>query len=254
MVVLVAKQFNMKTAVVTGGSQGIGLAIAKKFISLNYNVITVSRASGFQIGDPRHQHIAADLSQWKECQRFTELVKAGCKELHVLVNNVGKSQWASIPSVTEELVDELYDLNVKSYIAVTQGLVVLMKEGASIINISSMAGKRGTKNNSVYCATKFAVNGLTQSWAKELGERGIRVNAVCPVLVESQGLFDALMMRDAPAEKMSVAQFMADFSKSQSALGFLPLAGDVAEFCASLIENRALSGQCINLDCGVFPQ
>jgi 3-oxoacyl-[acyl-carrier protein] reductase/meso-butanediol dehydrogenase/(S,S)-butanediol dehydrogenase/diacetyl reductase len=148
----------------------------------------------------------------------------------------------------------LYDLNVKSYIAVTQGLVVLMKEGASIINISSMAGKRGTKNNSVYCATKFAVNGLTQSWAKELGERGIRVNAVCPVLVASQGLFDALIMRDAPAEKMSVSQFMADFSKSQTALGFLPLADDVAEFCAGLIGKRALSGQCINLDCGVFPQ
>ena len=63
-----------------------------------------------------------------------------------------------------------------------------LQHGGNIINVSSLAGKRGSANNSVYCATKFAVNGITQALAKELGARGLRVNAVCPVYVETQGL------------------------------------------------------------------
>lgn len=66
-----------------------------------------------------------------------------------------------------------------------------MQDGGSIINISSIAGKRGSANNSAYCASKFGMNGLTQALAKEVGARGVRVNALCPVLIPTNGLIEA---------------------------------------------------------------
>ena len=240
--------------IVTGSSQGIGLAIAKKFLEINYQVITISRTKIFEILSKKHSHYSGDLSNWTDCLNICDDIKQKFTNIDVLVNNVGKSQWSSLENVTEDFVDELFDTNVKSYIAITKGILPLMQRGSTIINMSSMAAKRGTKNNSIYCASKFAINGLTQSWAKELGPKGIRVNAICPVLVESEGLYAALVMNDAPAQETGVKAFMEEFKKSQTALGYLPLANDVADFCATIINNRTLTGQCINLDSGVFPQ
>jgi NAD(P)-dependent dehydrogenase (short-subunit alcohol dehydrogenase family) len=244
----------MKTIVITGGSQGIGLAIAEKFLENNYHVITISRSKNFTLQNKNHKHYSADLSKWEECLQICEEINKNYQKIDVLVNNVGKSQWNALENINEDFVDEIFSTNIKSYIAITKGLLNLLKEHSNIINISSMAAKRGTKNNSIYCASKFAINGLTQSWAKELGPKGIRVNAICPVLVESDGLFSALVKLDAPAKESGVETFMNDFKKTQTALGFLPLANDVANFCISIINNRALTGQCINLDSGVFPQ
>ena len=90
---------------------------------------------------------------------------------------------------------DLLDTNLKGYF---WGCKIrkkkVMKSKGSIINISSLAGKRGSSNNSAYVASKFGVNGLTQSLAKELGPRNIRVNAVCPVLISTDGLIEALDM------------------------------------------------------------
>ena len=77
---------------------------------------------------------------------------------------------------------------------------ILSKKG-SIINISSIAGKRGSKNNSVYVASKFAMNGITQSLAKELGSKNLRVNAICPVLIQTDGLMKALSEESFPGSK-----------------------------------------------------
>ena len=91
----------------------------------------------------------------------------------------------------------------------------------AIINISSLAGKRGSKNNACYCATKFAVNGITQSLAKELGGKGIRVNAICPVLIKTDGLVAALRDKESPAAG-SPDEFFNQFSEQQSAMKRLP--------------------------------
>ena len=80
------------------------------------------------------------------------------------------------------------------------GVTRVMKSKGSIITVSSLAGKRGSSNNSAYVASKFGVNGLTQSLAKELGPRNIRVNAVCPVLIATEGLIEALDMNYAPGK------------------------------------------------------
>ena len=129
-----------------------------------------------------------------------------------------------------------------------------MTDGGSILNISSLAAKRGTSNNSAYSATKFGVTGLTQSLCKELGPKGIRVNAVCPVLVETPGLIAALNSDKSPAG-LDLSKFLNDFAKNQSALGRLPTINEVAELCLFLSSEKAsgITGQSINIDCGVLP-
>ncbi len=131
-----------------------------------------------------------------------------------------------------------------------------MPSGGVIINVSSLASKRGTPNNAVYCASKFGLNGITQALAKELGPRGIRVNGVCPVLIATDGLMEALRRPEAPPAGGSVENWLADFAATQSALGRLPTGGEVADLCVFLASSAAsaITGQNINVDCGVLPQ
>jgi 3-oxoacyl-[acyl-carrier protein] reductase/meso-butanediol dehydrogenase/(S,S)-butanediol dehydrogenase/diacetyl reductase len=130
-----------------------------------------------------------------------------------------------------------------------------MKMGGSIINISSIAGKRGSTNNSAYVATKFAVNGLTQSLAKEFGPNGIRVNGICPVLIPTSGLINALRSPYSPANG-DPEKFIAKFAEDNAALKRLPTGAEIAKTCIFLASDTssAVTGQNINVDCGVYPQ
>lgn len=131
-----------------------------------------------------------------------------------------------------------------------------MKKGGAIINVSSLAGKRGSANNSAYCAAKFAVNGITQALAKEFGPRGIRVNAVCPVYIETDRILEALSEPASPAGGQPVSDYLASFAATQTALGRLPQAQEVAQvvYFLSSPASSAITGQCINVDCGTLPQ
>jgi 3-oxoacyl-[acyl-carrier protein] reductase/meso-butanediol dehydrogenase/(S,S)-butanediol dehydrogenase/diacetyl reductase len=95
---------------------------------------------------------------------------------------------------------------------------------------------------------------LTQSLSKELGPKGIRVNAVCPVLIETPGLLDALGSQHSPANS-DTNKFLANFAANQTALGRLPTVTEVAQLCFFLASNNAsgITGQSINVDCGVLP-
>jgi NAD(P)-dependent dehydrogenase (short-subunit alcohol dehydrogenase family) len=100
------------------------------------------------------------------------------------------------------------------------------------------------------------VNGLTQALAKELGPRGIRVNAVCPVYVDTGGLREALSEPQAPPGGQDVDAYLADFARTQAALKRLPSGDEVAAACVMLCapSASAITGQCLNVDCGVLPQ
>lgn len=100
------------------------------------------------------------------------------------------------------------------------------------------------------------MNGITQALAKELGPRGIRVNAVCPVYVKTPGLQAALESSDSPSRGKNLSSYLKKFAKQQAALGRLPEAREVAELCLFLASPAAsaITGQCINVDCGVLPQ
>jgi 3-oxoacyl-[acyl-carrier protein] reductase/meso-butanediol dehydrogenase/(S,S)-butanediol dehydrogenase/diacetyl reductase len=119
-----------------------------------------------------------------------------------------------------------------------------------------LASKRGSANNSVYCASKFGVNGITQSLAKELGTKDIRVNAICPVYVKTPGLLEALENPQAPSQDQDTAKYLNDFAENQAALKRLPKGSEVADLCLYLASDAssAVTGQCINVDCGVLPQ
>jgi 3-oxoacyl-[acyl-carrier protein] reductase/meso-butanediol dehydrogenase/(S,S)-butanediol dehydrogenase/diacetyl reductase len=247
--------FSMKSIVISGASAGIGKAIAELFLDKGFKVFTISRQP-IDRPHPNQIHIVRDLGNWGQCMEIGDIVSFHGSNVDILINNVGRSEWRALHNVDADFFQSMIAINVTSCVALTKALLPLFSQNASIVNISSMAGKRGTKNNSVYCASKFAMNGLTQSWAKEFGPKGIRVNAICPVLIDTDGLADALRLPDSPAYESGSDLFVSDFIRSQSALGKLPSAHDVADLCFYLSSENSssITGQCINLDCGVFPQ
>jgi NAD(P)-dependent dehydrogenase (short-subunit alcohol dehydrogenase family) len=176
--------------------------------------------------------------------------------LDVLVNNAGKSGWRPMGDIDETFWTEMIDTNLSSTLFTCQAAAPHLGAGGAIVNISSLAGKRGSANNVAYCAAKFGVNGLTQSLAKELGPRGIRVNAICPVYVDTDGLREALQDPEAPPRGSDTTGYLRDFARTQAALQRLPTGEEVAAMCVMLSSAgaSAITGQCINVDCGVLPQ
>ncbi len=247
-----------RTVIITGGSKGLGASIAKAFYAAGDHVALVSRNdTGFakSLGE-RARFFQADISKPAQIKKvFTEIIDWR-NTIDVLVNNAGYSGWQPLEKIEEDFWDQMIDTNLKSVLFSSQAAVASMKTGASIINISSLAGKRGSANNAVYCASKFGVNGITQSLAKELGTKGIRVNAVCPVYLRTPGLEEALQENDSPTKGGNPDTYLNEFAKTQTALGVLPTEQQVADTCVFLAskEAGAITGQCINVDCGVLPQ
>jgi 3-oxoacyl-[acyl-carrier protein] reductase/meso-butanediol dehydrogenase/(S,S)-butanediol dehydrogenase/diacetyl reductase len=244
-----------RTVIITGGTKGIGAAIATYFHAKGDSVLVGARQdNGFAATlSQRARFQSADATRPNDHARLVDAALEWTGRLDIYINNAGQSQWMPVEKITEQFWQDMLDVNAKGVLFGCQQAARALKPGGCILNISSLAAKRGTANNSVYCAAKFAVNGITQALAKELGPRGIRVNAVCPVLVPTPGLIDALKDKASPAQG-SPADFLASFAKANAALGALPSAEQVAEFCYLLAGATAVTGQCINVDCGVLPQ
>jgi NAD(P)-dependent dehydrogenase (short-subunit alcohol dehydrogenase family) len=246
------------TVIITGGSRGIGSAITEAFYNEGNSVVIAGRKDtglASKLGQRAH-FIATDV---RHPQALYALIKHTLEltgRLDVLVNNVGISAWRSLSEIDEAFWQNMVDTNLKSLLFACQAAAPHLPRGGSIINISSIAGKRGSANNSVYCATKFGVNGITQSLAKELGTRGIRVNAVCPVYIQTDGLMEALNENESPTGGQDTDVYLATFAATQTALGVLPTAVQVASSCVFLASPAAgaITGQCLNVDCGVLPQ
>jgi 3-oxoacyl-[acyl-carrier protein] reductase/meso-butanediol dehydrogenase/(S,S)-butanediol dehydrogenase/diacetyl reductase len=244
--------------VVTGGGRGIGAAISRAFYNAGDAVMIGSRHdSGFavRLGDRARFH-PTDVRQPEQIEALINAAIDWKGRIDVLVNNAGFSQWRAVTDADETFWNEMIDTNLKGVFFGCRAAAARMTEGGSLINVSSLAGKRGSANNSVYCASKFGVNGITQALAKELGPRKIRVNAVCPVYVATDGVMAALTRPGAPAAGCRVDDYLSDFAKTQSALGRLPQGREVASVCLFLASEAAsaITGQCINTDCGVMPQ
>lgn len=246
-----------KTVIITGGNRGIGLSITESFVNDGYSVIVGARHEA-GLGDrfgARVSFVPADVRNERDHKALVQLALDRTGRLDVYVNNAGFSAWRPLSDVDETFISEMLDTNLKGTFWGCKAALNALSKGGSIINISSIAGKRGSANNSVYCASKFGVNGLTQALAKEVGARGIRVNAVCPVLIPTQGLIDALKGGSSPA-KGNPEEFIAAFAVENAALKRLPTGAEVAAACVFLASGAAsaITGQCINVDCGVFPQ
>jgi len=249
---------NKMTVVITGGSRGIGAAISKAFYNEDARVIIGARTDNgiARILGARAKFRKTDVKRRADHRALVNLALDWTGALDVYVNCAGFSEWRPIEKIDEPFLSEMVDTNLKGTIFGCQTASWNMKKGGSILNISSLAGKRGSSNNSIYCATKFGVNGITQALAKELGPRSIRVNAICPVYVKTRGISKALKSRFSPTKGRDMSGYLRKFALESSALGRLPKAKEIADLCVFLAspEASAITGQCINLDCGVLPQ
>ncbi|MGN0186110.1 MAG: SDR family NAD(P)-dependent oxidoreductase [Aristaeellaceae bacterium] len=179
-----------KTAVVTGGTRGIGFAIAKKFLDNGANVaICGSRQDSVDKAlakltayEGRVMGIWPNLCDPQEVAEAFASVKARFGSLDILANNAGVSSRTSLYDYTVEEFTKIMDVNVKAVFVCSQAAARIMKEqgGGAIISTSSMVGEYGQPSGCGYPASKFAVNGLTRSLARELAKDQIRVNAVAP--------------------------------------------------------------------------
>lgn len=247
-----------RTVIVTGGTKGIGAAISRAFHASDAYVLIGARSDiglANELGARARFH-PIDVRQPTQHVALVQAALDWTGRLDVFVNNAGFSAWRPVEKVDEDFWDRMINTNLKGTFFGCQAAAAHLKRGGCIINVSSLAGKRGSANNSVYCASKFGVNGITQALAKELGSRGIRVNALCPVYVRTEGLLEALAEKDAPPSGQDVDAYLRDFAASNSALGTLPTGEEIARVCVFLASPAAsaITGQCINVDCGVLPQ
>jgi NAD(P)-dependent dehydrogenase (short-subunit alcohol dehydrogenase family) len=179
------KRLEGKTAVVTGGNSGIGLATAKRFLEEGARVAISGRnqktldEAAKTLGDGVLA-VQADTAKLSETEKFLTKVVQKFGKIDVLFVNAGVAKFAPLTETPESLFDEQFDINIKGAYFMIQKAVPHLNDGASIILNTSVAGTTGTPGTSAYSATKAALRSLARTAAAELVERGIRVNTVAP--------------------------------------------------------------------------
>ena len=190
-------RLNNKVAIITGGSRGIGYATAEAFLREGATVILTASSEGSAakaVASLKEKYPQAAVEGISPLLTSLESVKAafdGVLEkyghIDILVNNAGVSERTPFESYTEEIFDKVMDLNIKGVFNASRAVVDAMvrQGGGVILSTSSMVSKYGQPAGFTYPASKFAVNGMTLSLARELGPKGIRVNAVAPGITET---------------------------------------------------------------------
>jgi len=243
------KNLHGKVALVTGASKGIGAAIARRLaqdgaaVVLNYSAsVDQAQAIVDDIGKAAGQAFAvrADVSKVDEIERLFAATLSHFGKLDILVNNAGIPLRRPLVEITEEDFDHIFGVNVKGTFFACQQAAKLMTDGGRIINLSSSLTATMLADYSAYVATKGAVEQLTRSLAKELGPRGITVNAVSPGPTDTE-LFS---VGKTEQEKQRFGQL--------AALGRLGLPQDIAAVVALLASDDAhwITGQNIRANGG----
>ena len=241
-----------KSAIVTGGSVGIGASIAVKLaeaganVALNYRK---HREEAEAILDTVEQMgrkgllVQADISNFSDAAKMVEAVTDAFGNVDILVNNAGINWDGVIWKMTEEQWDSVLDINLKGYFNYIRAVAPLFREQKSgrIINVTSINGLRGKFGQSNYSASKAGIIGLTKTVARELGKYGITVNAVAPGLIETD------MMKNAD-ESVRVAALEDIVLKRMGQPE--DVANVVAFLCTDLA--RHITGEVIKVDGGQY--
>ena len=185
-----------KVALVTGGSRGIGRAIALKLASLGASIAICGRNAAklaeteaeLAAEKVRAISIPADITKASDVGVLAKRVEKTLGPVNLLVNNAGMGLFGPVHEKTEEEWDRLMNTNLKSVFLVSRAVIpgMIRQGGGDIINISSLAGKNVFAGGGIYCASKWGLQGLSGCMAEELREHGIRVSAVCPGSVATE--------------------------------------------------------------------
>lgn len=234
-----SQRFRGKVAVVTGASKGIGAAIAERLGAEGATVLVhyaSSRAGADRVVAAIEKHggraiaAAADLAKPAEVESLFAGAKRSFGRVDVLVNNAGIYEFGALPEVSEEHYKRQFDLNVLGLLLSTREAAKLMPEsGGSVVNVSSVVSSVGLPAAAVYSGTKAAVDAITRSLAAELGPKNIRVNAVNPGMVETEGT---------RAAGIPESDFRRDV-QSKTPLGRIGRVDDIAPAVAFLASEEA---------------
>ena len=242
-------KLNGKVAVVTGASKGIGAGIAKHLAAEGASVVinyASSKSDADKVVDEITKRggkavaVQGSVAKKTEVEKLFSAAAKAFGKIDILVNNAGVYQFAPLEEITEEEFHREFNTNVLGMMLATQEAVKHFgAEGGSVINVSSVASSVTPPNSAVYTGTKGAVDGITRALAKELGPKKIRINAVNPGGVETEG-FHSLGMSGSDFEKQMIAQ---------TPLGRLGQPQDVAPVVAFLASSEAqwITGETIRV-------
>ena len=240
-----------RCAIVTGSSRGIGKAIAKKLASEGVNIVLNYRSSEEEAIKVETElkefgvevlRIKADISKFEEVEKLIKAAKEKFNKIDIMVNNAGVTIDNLLVRMKEEDFDNVINVNLKGVFNCLKAItpVMLRQRGGAIINISSVVGLTGNAGQVNYAASKAGGIGMTKSLAKELGSRGITVNAVAPGFIETDMTHDLneeyrkKIQQEIPLKRFGTADDVADV------VSFL--AGDDAKY---------ITGQVIHVDGGM---
>ena len=186
-----------KIALITGGNSGIGLATAKRFVGEGAYVFITGRrdaelAAAIKEIGKNVTGVRGDVSNLADLDRLFAQIKREKGKLDIVFANAGVAKYAPVGTITEELFDSIFDINVKGLLFTVQKALPLLTDGASIVLNASIVGSKGLSANSVYSATKAAVRSFARTWTTDLKSRHIRVNAVSPGPIDTPGLRELL--------------------------------------------------------------
>ncbi len=241
-----------KKAIVTGGSLGIGAAIARELarqgadVAINYRKHDAEArqvVADIESMGRRGLAVQADVASFADAEQMVAQVRETLGGLDILVNNAGINRDSVIWKMSPEQWDQVIDINLKGYFNYCRAAVGGLREQKSgkIINVTSINGLRGKFGQTNYCASKAGIIGLTKSLARELGRSSVNVNAVAPGLIETD------MMKDAPEKVLEAAL-------AEIVLGRLGQPEEVASVTAFLCSEAArhITGQVIQVDGGQY--
>ena len=259
-----------KTVIVTGAARGIGRGIAEAYAREGANVVAAdlgslatkaasdwnyALAAGTELAGAANaikEHggsclaLEVDVSDRASCINLVERSVEEFGRLDVIVNNAGIIQSGLVADFAESDWDRIFAVNVKGIFLMSQAALPYLKNaGGVIINIASVAGKRGYPLMGAYCASKFAAIGLTQSMAAELAKHSIRVNAICPGNIDTSMWFDHLSksaLRQRQYGTATVDDTFAAVIEDQVPLGRAQTPADIAEAALYLTRAENVTG------------
>jgi NAD(P)-dependent dehydrogenase (short-subunit alcohol dehydrogenase family) len=191
-----SRPLNGQSAIVTGGSRGIGLAIAERLGRMGARVAISGRSRASLEAARKRLHsmdiaalaVVADVRSSESVESFAQKVQDEFGDLHILVNNAGIGVFGPAHEAREEDWDAVLDTNLKGVWLMTRAVApqMIRRGGGHVINISSLAGKNTFANGGIYCASKWGLQGLSACMAEDLRAHGIRVSLICPGSVHTE--------------------------------------------------------------------